>query len=303
VLLERLVDNLALSVDAFATCHVAQGWRLRLPPLEWVTFHYVVSGEGTVRDNEGRDRPLPAASLAIVPPHLVHSLQCGLPPFGEAVAGDKASGPPDLPDHQAGPLDLADPLVVVCGRVRATYGGGPGLFDQLRDVLILDFSDDDAMRRTFSAMLEEVEGNRPGSRAMMSTLMRECLIRVFRALCLSEECGLSWLRALDDPELAPVLEAMLERPADPHTVDSLARKAFMSRSAFARRFKGALGKPPLEYLRGIRLRHAAGLLKKTPPLPIPTVARRSGFASRSQFSRAFRSQFGSSPAEFRGRED
>jgi len=148
-------------------------------------------------------------------------------------------------------------------------------------------------------MLEEAAAARPGSRAMTSALMRECLVRVFRVLCLHDECSASWLRALDDPELAPVLETMLKRPADPHSVESLARKAFMSRSAFARRFKESLGQPPLEYLRGIRLRHAAQLLRRSPPLPIPTVAEQSGFSSRSQFSRAFRRHFGHPPTEFR----
>ena len=68
MLLERLLDNLALSIEAFATCRVAPGWRLRLPPLDWTTFHYVVAGEGAVRDADGQDRLLPAGSLAIVPP-------------------------------------------------------------------------------------------------------------------------------------------------------------------------------------------------------------------------------------------
>ena len=134
---------------------------------------------------------------------------------------------------------------------------------------------------------------------MTSTLMQECLIRVFRTLCLHDECSVSWLSALDDPELAPVLELMLARPADPHSVESLARKSFMSRSAFARRFKEGLGQPPLEYLRGVRLRHAAQLLRKSPPLPVPVVAERSGFASRSQFSRAFKNHFGRTPSDFR----
>lgn len=298
MLLERLLDNLALSVEAFATCSLAEGWRLRLPALDWVTLHYVVQGEGAVKDSEGHTQPLPKGSLALVPPHLVHSLQCGVPPFGDASPIGGRSADPELVNHRAGPEDEEE-LFVVCGKIAVTYGGGTGLFDQLREVLVMDFSSDQAMAGTFESMLEEATSGRPGSRAMTTALMRECLIRVFRELCSHEECGLSWLYALEDPQLAPAVDAMLQHPESPHTVASLAAKAYMSRSAFARRFRERFDQPPLEYLRGIRLRHAAKLLKTTPPLPVPTVAKRSGFSSRSQFSRAFRAYFGSPPSEFR----
>ncbi len=298
MLLERLLENLALHVDAFATCRVAHGWRLRLPALDWVTFHYVIEGEGAVRDSAGRMLGLPVGSLAVVPPHLLHSLECGKPPYGEARAGSGSTEAAGMPAHLAGPTD-DDGLVVACGRVEVTYGGGLGLFDQLAEVLVLDFGKDVAMSAAFEAMADETRGGRPGSDAMMSTLMRQCLIRVFRALCAHENCEAPWLKALDDPSMGPVVEAMLSHPEDPHTVASLAAKAYLSRSAFAKRFRDNFGSPPLEYLRGVRLRHAAQLLKKSPPLPIATVARRSGFASRSQFSRAFRTHFGQPPTEFR----
>lgn len=183
--------------------------------------------------------------------------------------------------------------------MEVTYGGGPGLFDQLRDILVLDFSQDRDMMATFDSIMHEAHSGRPGSRAMTTTLMRACLIRVFRELCVSDECAVSWLRALDDPALAPVVDAMLTSPEAHYSVESLARRAYMSRSAFAQRFRKAFGEPPLQYLRGIRLRHAARLLKQSPAVPIPTVAKQSGFSSRSQFSRAFRLYFGRSPSEFR----
>jgi len=298
MLLERLLDNLSLTVEAFATCRVAHGWRLRVPPLDWVTLHYVLQGEGAVRNADGTLVDLPPGSLAVVPPQLLHSLECGVGPFGEAAAGPGSPIVSELPDHRAGPSEEAH-LVVVCGRLEVTYGGSIGLFDQLHEVLVVDFSDDSGMRSTFRAMLRELVGGRPGARAMTSTLMRECLIRVFRALCRHDELDVSWLSALDDPALAPVLDAMLTHPEQPHTVASLAAKAFMSRSVFARRFREAFQQTPLDYLRGVRLRHAAGLLRRSPPLPVATVARRSGFSSRSQFSRAFRDHFGQSPTGFR----
>ena len=189
--------------------------------------------------------------------------------------------------------------MVVCGRMDVTCGGGVKLFDHLREVLVLDFSQDVRMRTNFDRMREEVESARPGSRAMTSALMKECLIGVFRELCEHDDCNVSWLSAIEDPAMAPALTAMLEHPENPHSVESLAARVYMSRSTFARRFRESFGQPPHEYLRGIRLRHAAKLLRKSPPISIPTVAKRSGFSSRSQFSRAFRSYFGRSPSDYR----
>lgn len=297
MLLERILDNLALRVEAFATCRVSGGWRLRLPPAEWVTLHFSVSGEGAVQGPGGRVFSLPAGTLAVVPPGMPHSLQSGPPPYGEANPAGRA-GPEALPCHCAGPEDEEAPFVVVCGRISVTYGGGVGLFDRLDEPLVLDFVGDEAMRSTFAAIRFEAGADRAGSRAMTSALLQECLIRVLREVCGDDRCAAPWLDALDDPTLTPVLEAMLEHPEDPHTVASLAEKAFMSRSAFAKRFRERVGHPPLQYLRGIRLRHAAKLLRKSPPPPIATVARRSGFSSRSQFSRAFSAYFGCPPSEF-----
>jgi AraC-like DNA-binding protein len=298
MLLERLLENLSLSVKAFASCQVAHGWRLRLPALDWVALHYVAGGEGEVRDAAGNGLGLPGGTLALVPPHLHHSLQCGQPPYGEAIAGSIPSQLGGLPAHLAGPEE-EDALIVVCGKIEVIYGGGLGLFDQLQELLVLDFSKDATMRRTFEAMAAELCSGRPGASAMTTTLMRQCLIQVFRELCTQDTCEVAWLRALDDPSMSPVVEAMLTHPEHPHTVASLAEKAYLSRSAFARRFRETFDRPPLQYLRGIRLRHAARLLKKSPPLPVATVARRSGFSSRSHFSRAFRAHFGVPPADFR----
>lgn len=298
MLIGKLLQNLSVTVNAFASCRVAHGWRLRLPALEWVTLHYVAGGEGEVRDATGSGLELCGGTLAVIPSNRLHTLECGRPPFSEVIAGSPPVQPDGLPVHVAGPED-DDALTVVCGKVQVTYGGGLGLFDQLREVLVLDFSEDATMRTTFESMAAEVSSGRPGVAAMTTTLMLQCLIQVFRELCAGDSCQISWLRALDDPAMSPVLDAMLTHPEDPHTVSSLAQRAYLSRSAFARRFRESFGQPPLEYLRGIRMRHAVQLLGKSPSLPIATVARRSGFSSRSQFSRAFKAHFGAPPSEFR----
>lgn len=298
MVLERLFENMAVTVEAFATCRVASGWRLRLPALEWVTLHFVLQGTGKVLGADGGRRPVDAGSLAVVPPHLVHALESGRGPIAEAALADSLLPPTGIPDHIAGPREEAR-LIVVCGRVRVAYGAGLGLFDRLNDVLVLDFPDDIKMRGTFEALLDEQREPGPGTPLMTSALLSECLVRVFRRLCQHPDCALPWLLALEDHRLAPVLDEILAQPERQYSVVMLADRVHMSRAAFARRFRESFGRTPMAYVREVRLRRAAGLLRGDGPVSIEAIARRVGFASRSQFSRAFQGLFGCSPTEFR----
>ena len=131
-------------------------------------------------------------------------------------------------------------LMVACGRIRAVYGAGFDLFGQLRDVVVVDFSDSPAMRSTFEAVLEEQRGGGPASAAMMSALLSQCLVMIFRRLAEQSEHKLAWLDALEDPRLARVVGAVLDRPAESHSLERLAELAGMSRSVFAKRFHDGL---------------------------------------------------------------
>jgi len=305
MLLERLFENMALSVDPFATCRVAPSWRLRLPVRDWVILHFVLQGEGALRFGKnmsggGQVHGLPSNCLALMPPSLPHAVECGADVRHEAeVRGDETGAP--LCVLGAGPAEEMG-VVVACGRVQVTYGGGPGLFDLLREPLVLDFSDSTSMRTIFESLVNEYRAEEAGSAAMMAALMNQCLISVFRRLSDQQDRQLPWLAALDDPSLGRVLDEILERPERPHSLDTLADVAHMSRSVFARRFQECFARTPMDYVRDVRLRRAAQLLHRG-ELSVSDVATRVGFASRSHFSRAFREHFGCSPAEFRAARD
>jgi AraC-like DNA-binding protein len=72
----------------------------------------------------------------------------------------------------------------------------------------------------------------------------------------------------------------------------------MSRSGYARRFAEVFGESPVAFLKRERLCRAAHLLSFT-ALPVKTVAGRSGFRSRSSFTRAFQKLFGVAPSVLR----
>ena len=60
----------------------------------------------------------------------------------------------------------------------------------------------------------------------------------------------SWLRALRDPQIARVIALLHDRPADPWTVDTIARGVgYTSEFAFNRAFARHRGQPPGRYRR------------------------------------------------------
>jgi transcriptional regulator GlxA family with amidase domain len=177
------------------------------------------------------------------------------------------------------------------------------MFEHLRDVLTVDLSDSPAVDAAFRGILEEQSRDEPGpgSEAMTSALMSQCLVQLFRRL--SQEAGeqIPWLSALGDPRLASALDRILEDPAADHTVESLAEAASMSRSAFAERFLSAFNRTPMNLVTQIRMQRAAHMLEQNTSLSIDEVAEKVGYSGRSHFSRAFKQHFEVTPAEFRSR--
>jgi len=296
MLLEQLFENLDLKVDPFATCRVADGWRLRLPRRDWVTLHYTLQGNGELRLGLGEALALTRNTLAVIPPGLRHAIECGRALRETGVEGQGEPGAP-LCELVAGPVDLVN-LTIACGRVQVTYAGSAGLFDHLKEAIILDFDDSPQMRGIFEALIEEYQRSGPASAAMMTALMNQCLIKVMRRVSQRAGGTLPWLSALEDERLERVIETILGHPERHYTLELLATVAHMSRSSFARHFEQCFGQPPMKYLRDVRLRRAVQLLGKS-GLSIDAVAGKVGFASRSHFSRAFQVQFGCSPSQFR----
>lgn len=292
LLLEKLLAGLEVTVEPFAICRVRRGERARFDPLDRASLHYVLAGRGVLRGETGSGHDLAQHSVLIVPPRQVADI--GL------ADGAPAARPicRPLAEGWRAAEGEAGEMVLACGRINATYQHAAGLFDHLQAPLVEDFGADAAVRRPFEAFLAELAEPQPGGAAMAEALFRQCLVVLLRRYCDSGECRLPWLSALEDPRLSRALAAMLERPEHPFTLEELADLAGMSRSGFAAHFAAAFEKPPMEYLRDLRLGRAARLLATT-DLPVKAIAGRIGYRSRSQFSRAFRDRYGADPASYR----
>jgi AraC-like DNA-binding protein len=102
--------------------------------------------------------------------------------------------------------------------------------------------------------------------------------------------------------LSLALRAVHERPAEPWSVEDLARVAGMSRAAFARRFRERLDEAPMAYVQRWRIALATRLLAE-PGVSVAEVAARVGYTSEFAFNRAFKRQIGSAPGRYRRGRD
>jgi AraC family transcriptional regulator len=92
-----------------------------------------------------------------------------------------------------------------------------------------------------------------------------------------------------------VIDHVRDHLADPLPLDDLARLAHFSPFHFHRIFRAYTGEPVHTFVRRLRLEKAVFLMAHGPRATLTSVALRCGFASSSDFSRAFKQAYGFSP--------
>ncbi len=296
MILDNFLAGLDVGVAAFAICEVRMESSLVLQDDTQTSLHYVLSGEGVARTTAGEEFPLTPHTLIIAPPkscvivNTTRKLEMQLP----APACEPLPGGWDKLTVGEG----EDGVVLACGALAATHSRGSGLFDHLRQPLVVNFAGDTSFREPFRRLLNELAAPLPGTRVLAEILMKECLISLLRRYCATHEQRIPWLAAIENPRLGKAVEAMLEEPETPFTLPRLAGIAGMSRTTFSERFKRAFGCTPMDFLKDIRIRRAAHLLLST-DLPVKAIAYRVGYSSRSYFSRAFKSVMDVDPATYK----
>jgi AraC-like DNA-binding protein len=145
----------------------------------------------------------------------------------------------------------------------------------------------------------ESASGRPGSAMILARLSEVLFAEAIRQHMdtLPQE-GMGWLAALRDRHVGRALALIHDRPAHPWTVEALAHKVALSRSALGQRFAELIGRPPMEYLMRWRILLAARHLRES-GAPIVDIAAGVGYESEAAFNRAFKREFGAPPAAWR----
>ena len=293
--LDQLIEGLEVGVSAFALCEVRQDAKFILKEETNTALHYVLSGSGNAWQSGGRKFSLEPHTIMIIPP-------------GSLVAVTNEQGAEIPPSHcEPLPEDWANLTVgsgapgikLACGFIRAMHLETTGLFDHLREPLVVNVSDDTSFRVPFLQLLDELAAPKPGTRVLAEMLMKQCLIVLLRRQTqTARDSYAPWIAAAGRPELGRVIAAITDKPQADHKLQNLADIAGMSRTTFAEQFRKAFGRTPMDFVKETRLRRAARFLVAT-DLPVKTIAARVGYSSRSYFSRAFKSVMDVDPATYR----
>lgn len=138
--------------------------------------------------------------------------------------------------------------------------------------------------RLLALIRGELAEPRCGRQALLARAGEILLITVLRHLIARPGSAAGILRALADERIARAVVAIHEQPASAWSLESLADRAGMSRTAFAQRFREEMGQTPGSYLAGLRLAIAERSIVRGEGLK--RAARAAGYRSPAALSRA-----------------
>ncbi|MFW8636657.1 AraC family transcriptional regulator [Cribrihabitans pelagius] len=296
--LERLLSTLQVAVHPMAVCEAGPNSTLALPGLPHPLIHYVLKGSGVLQVEGSEAIVFEPHSFIVLPRGSAHTISASATDLDSRRSEQHVAMINHMLRISTGSGEPPE-AILICGTLEASYGNTIGMFDLIDRPISMVLPPEDALRRAFEALLEELVDPRLGSRILTEALLKQCLVLLVRRV-VPDPMRSSWLLGSMDPRLAKPVLALLEEPARNFTLDELAQASGMSRSVFAARFHSTFGTSPIDLLKRIRLHNAAELLERT-ELPIAMVAQSVGYESRTYFSRAFQAEFGVDPRSFRAR--
>lgn len=143
----------------------------------------------------------------------------------------------------------------------------------------------------------EATGEHCGRKVVIDSLCRVVMIQFLRELMEQRKIEGGMLAGLGHPLLAKAIVALHNRPETDWSLEIMAETAGMSRTSFAETFKEIVGATPGAYLQTWRIGLAQNGIKAGRALKL--VAIDVGYGSEGALSRAFRSQTGHSPREWK----
>jgi AraC-like DNA-binding protein len=266
-----------------------------------ILFHFLTEGRAYARLPQGQRENLKAGDIVIFPHGDAHFLGNGLPekPVDSLKAFSKNLSQGMKTASFGGGGEITR---FVCGYMSCEPRLSEVFLAGLPKMIKVQVTDEPSGRwleNSIRYSVDGVNGSNAGSGLVLAKLSEvlfvETLRRYINALP-SEQVG--WLAGARDPVIGQALALLHKHPADPWTIETLARRVGLSRSRTTERFRHFLGQSPIAYLAQWRLELGAESLRSTDD-SIVEIALAVGYGSEAAFNRAFKREFDCPPAQFR----
>lgn len=149
------------------------------------------------------------------------------------------------------------------------------------------------------AIESELQSRRPSSEVMARALFLQLIVWLGRSYMLTTSGrGQEGGHGSRDRRVSAALRYLEENFTEEVSISGLAASVFLSSDHFTEIFEQAVGMPPREYVRHLRVQRAKQLMQTT-DLLMTDIAQMAGFRTSSYFARSFRAATGMSPRDFK----
>jgi AraC family transcriptional regulator, activator of mtrCDE len=267
-------------------------------PAGEAVYHVVLDGACTVLRQGQAALQLSAGDIFVLPRGDAHVLSIAAREGCEAAKPDmekRYNGAVTVKSNCGGTRPGVD---LLCGRF--LYAPRAVLIDVLPNVVHVSLSNASApyLAPLVQTMRREAEDAQLGAPSIVTALSTALFTMVLRAWLADQPSLAGVLALLANRRLGASIIAMLERPAEPWTLDMLAKEAAMSRATFMRAFSAHSDSSPLALLSHVRMQLASTMLTHTKK-SIADVAADVGYQSEAAFSKRFKELYGVAPGKFR----
>jgi len=255
------------------------------------TFHLIARGNCWLHlSNPDRNIVLTGGDLIVFPRDTSHSISNSQQPPTKIISPPRPAADDEIPTTS-----------LICGYFDFDSPQANPILDAMPDVVHIKNEDPartSQMNLLLQSITSETESDAPGSDAIVDKLSEILFIHVIRAYMQQTDTETGLLAALADSHISKVISAVHQQPGFSWSVERLADKAGMSRSAFARHFQNVTAMTPMQYVTRWRMQTAYEKLRTTRQ-SVNIIAEESGYQTEASFRKAFKQQMGTGPGAVR----
>lgn len=287
-LVQWMVNGLEPKASLFHLGQYCGSWQASTQGKASASFHLVLHGQCHLHFEQGPSRLLQAGEGVFLLRDLPHRLT----PFADPEQTTEPQPMQALQPEQPGTTGLA------CGFFELSGQTAQLLLASMPDWLLLEQGSPitQAVRPLFEMLLAEATDPHKNASPLIERLTELLFFYLVRDLAEHQQ-PVSGLWALaGHPQFSGLLRQLLENPAEPWSIASMAASLHMSRASFFKHFTEVCDLPPAQLLLVLRMQLAARKLREG--TSVGRAAEAVGYLSQAAFTRAFKKVIGKQPGAY-----